>query len=140
MIDTTKAKWDLSKPEQYAIEWFTENGFVGEILKQYVSKTVFRISKDGIYDTFELPQSVTPKTINDFMEQYRKQFDILKLINQKEQKQMKSLDYLEEIKKRYALNNEDLQDILTNIGYIARDNDIDDTITEDLIEELSKGE
>ena len=138
MIDTTKAKWDLSKPEQIAIQWFTENGFVGQIKKQYVSKTVFIITKDGIVDTFALPQSVTPKTINDFMEQYRKQFDILKLINQKEQKQMKSLDYLEEIKKRYALSNEDLSDILTHIGYIARDNDIDDTITEDLIEELNK--
>lgn len=138
MIDTTKAKWDLSKPEQIAIQWFEENGFVGQIKKQYVSKTVFIIMKDGITDTFALPQSVTTKTINDFMEQYRKQFDILKLINQKEQKQMKSLDYLEEIKKRYALSNEDLSDILTHIGYIARDNDIDDTITEDLIEELSK--
>jgi hypothetical protein len=138
MIDTTNAKWELSKPEQSAIDWFTANGFVGEILKQYVSKTVFRISKDGICDTFELPQSVTPKTINDFMEQYRKQFDILKLINQKEQKQMKSLDYLEEIKKRYALSNEDLSDILTHIGYIARDNEIDDTITEELIDALNE--
>lgn len=138
MIDTTKAKWDLSKPEQIAIQWFEENGFVGQIKKQYVSKTVFIIMKDGITDTFALPQSVTPKTINDFMEQYRKQFDILTLINQKEQKQMKSLDYLEEIKKRYALSNEDLADILTHIGYIARDNKIDDTITEDLIDELSK--
>ena len=51
---------------------------------------------------------------------------------------MKSLDYLEEIKKRYALDNKDLIDILENIGYIARDNDIDDTITEELIDELSK--
>ena len=138
MIDTTKAKWDLSKPEQIAIQWFEENGFVGQIKKQYVSKTVFIVMKDGITDTFALPQSVTPKTINDFMEQYRKQFDILKLINQKEQKTMKSLDYLEEIQKRYALSNEDLTDILTHIGYIARDNKLDDTITEELIEELNK--
>lgn len=138
MIDTNNAKWDLSKQEQYAIEWFTTNGFVGEIKKQYVSKTVFRITKDGITDTFELPQSVTQKNINDFMEQYRKNFDILKLIHKKENENMKSLDYLEEMQKRYALSNEDLTDILTHIGYIARDNKLDDAITEELIEELNK--
>lgn len=51
---------------------------------------------------------------------------------------MKSLDYLEEIKKRYVLSNEDLTDILTHIGYIARDNKLDDTITEELINELNE--
>ena len=136
MIDTTNAKWELSKQEQYAIEWFSEYGFVGEIKKQYVSKTVFKISKDGITDTFELPQSVTQKNISDFMEQYYKHFDILKVIHKKENEKMKSLDYLEEIKKRYVLSDEDLTDILTHIGYIARDNKIDDTITEELINVL----
>ena len=133
MIDTTNAKWDLSKQEQYAIEWLTANGFVGEIKKQYVSKTVFRITKDGITDTFDLPQSVTQKNISDFMEQYRKNFDILKLISEKEQTQMKSLDYLEEIKKDHMLSNADLIDILEKIGYIARDNNMDDSITDELI-------
>ena len=138
MIDTSRAKWDLSKQEQYAIEWFTANGFVGEIKKQYVSKTVFKISKNGITDTFALPQSVTQKNINDFMEQYRKSFDILGIIHKKENENMKSLDYLEEIKKRYVLSNEDLTDILTHIGYIARDNKLDDTITEELINALNE--
>ena len=133
MIDTTKAKWDLSKPEQIAIQWFEENGFVGQIKKQYVSKTVFIITKDGIVDTFALPQSVTQKNVNAFMEQYRKNFDILKLINQKENEQMKSLDYLEEIKKDHVLTNADLIDILEKIGYIARDNNMDDSITDELI-------
>ncbi len=133
MIDTTKAKWDLSKPEQIAIQWFEENGFVGQIKKQYVSKTVFIITKDGIVDTFALPQSVTHKNVNAFMEQYRKNFDILKLINQKENEQMKSLDYLEEIKKDHVLTNADLIDILEKIGYIARDNNMDDSITDELI-------
>ena len=86
-----------------------------------------------IVDTFALPQSVTQKNVNAFMEQYRKNFDILKLINQKENEQMKSLDYLEEIKKDHVLTNADLIDILEKIGYIARDNNMDDSIIDELI-------
>ena len=51
---------------------------------------------------------------------------------------MKSLEYLKEIKKEHILDNDELIDIIEKIGYIARDNGMDDTITESLIELLSE--
>ena len=41
---------------------------------------------------------------------------------------MKSLDYLEEIKRDYKLTDEDLADICDKLSYIARDNGEDDSI------------
>lgn len=49
---------------------------------------------------------------------------------------MKSLEYLEEIKKDYLLNNNDLLDIIEKISYIARDNGKDDTILCELMETI----
>lgn len=77
MIDTTNTKWDLSKEEKTAIKWLDDNGYNGKILKQYVSKTVFEISKDGITDNFELPQSIDAKQIKNYMEQFQKNWDVL---------------------------------------------------------------
>lgn len=77
MIDTTNTKWDLSKEEKSVIKWFDDNGYNGKILKQYVSKTVFEISKDGITDKFELPQSIDSKQIKNYMEQFQKNWDVL---------------------------------------------------------------
>ena len=51
---------------------------------------------------------------------------------------MKSLDYLEEIKSKHLLSNDDLIDILEKISYIARDNSYDDSLTEELIDILSE--
>ena len=51
---------------------------------------------------------------------------------------MNGLNYLEEIKSKHLLDNDDLIDILEKISYIARDNNLDDSITEELIEILSK--
>lgn len=77
MIDITNAKWDLSKEEKSVIKWLDDNEYNGKILKQYVSKTVFEISKDGITDNFELPQSIDAKQIKNYMEQYEKNWDVL---------------------------------------------------------------
>ena len=75
-IDISNAKWDFSKEEKFAIKWFEENGFTGKIVKQYVTKTIFEISKDGITDMFELPQGVVFKNIKGYMEQYRRNWSI----------------------------------------------------------------
>lgn len=77
MIDTTNTKWDLSKEEKAAIKWLDDNGYNGKILKQYVSKTIFEISKDGITDKFELPQGIDSKQIKNYMEQFEKNWDVL---------------------------------------------------------------
>ena len=77
MIDITNAKWDLSKEEKSVIKWLDDNEYNGKILKQYVSKTVFEISKDGITDNFELPQGIDFKKIKSYMEQFQKNWNML---------------------------------------------------------------
>jgi len=76
MISISNAKWDFSKEEKYVIDWFNKNGFDGKIVKQYISKTVFEISKDGISDKFELPQGIVFKNIKAYMEQFMKNWDM----------------------------------------------------------------
>lgn len=77
MVDTSRAKWDLSKEELYAVQWFNENGFSGELVKQHLSKTYFSISKNGVEDRFELPQGYKDMNIRAYMAQYEKAFSLL---------------------------------------------------------------
>lgn len=76
MIDIGNAKYDFSKEEEYAIKWFNENGFDGKLEKQYVSKTVFSLSKDGVTDKFVLPQGIVFSNIAGYMEQYRRNWEL----------------------------------------------------------------
>lgn len=77
MIDISSTKWDFSKEEKYVINWFNEKGFDGKLEKQYVSKTVFTVTKDGITDKFELPQGIVFKSISNYMKQYEKNWKML---------------------------------------------------------------
>lgn len=77
MIDISSKRWDLSKDETAAIYWLEQNGFDGKIEKQYVSKTVLTVTKDGITDKFELPQGIVFKSISDYMKLYEKSFEML---------------------------------------------------------------
>ena len=77
MIDTTNAKWDFSKEEEYVIKWFNDNGFNGKVIKQYVSKTIFEIEKDNIVDKFELPQGIVFNSISSYMKQFKKNWDMI---------------------------------------------------------------
>lgn len=77
MIDISNAKWDFSKEEKIAIKWFEENRYSGKVVKQYISKTIFEISKDGVTDRFELPQGMTSENVKGYMEQYRRNWELL---------------------------------------------------------------
>ncbi len=77
MIDISNAKWDFSKEEKFVIEWFNKHDFEGKIVKQYVSKTIFQIEKDGINDKFELPQGIVFKDISAYMNQFQKNWNML---------------------------------------------------------------
>lgn len=76
MIDTVKAKWNLSKEEKHAIEWLDKKGFDVTLEKQFVSKTIFVVSKNGVSDNLELAQE-QGKNIESFMMQYEKRFENL---------------------------------------------------------------
>ena len=58
MIDTSNAKYELGKITKYAVKWFNNNGFDGVLEKQYNSKAVFLVNKDGIENRFEVPTAV----------------------------------------------------------------------------------
>ena len=75
MIDLRLAKNDFSKNEKYVIKWLNVNQFEGKIVKQYVSKTIFEIEKEGIVDKFELPQGI--ENISSYMKQYQKNWNML---------------------------------------------------------------
>ncbi len=77
MIDTLNAKYDFSKEEVYVIQWLNDNGFNGKIVRQSTGKTVFQIEKDGTEDKFELPQGVVYKSIEKYMEQFRKCWELI---------------------------------------------------------------
>lgn len=77
MIDTSNAKWDFSKEEKYVVKWFDEHGFNGKLEKQFVSKTIFTISKDGITDKFELQQGIVFKNIANYMKQFENNWEML---------------------------------------------------------------
>lgn len=77
MINTDVAKWDFSRQEKYAIDWFNAHGFDGTIKKQYVSKLVFSITKDGVTDNFELHQDIALKDMPKYMERFLENWNIL---------------------------------------------------------------
>lgn len=74
-------KWAASHIEKYAEKWFTENGFKFELVKQYMSKTVYDVHKNGITDRFHLPNEVTdPK---GYMELFNKSFELLEKLEKR---------------------------------------------------------
>ena len=75
MIDVSKVKSDLTKADKYAIKWFNKNGFEGKIVKQYISKTVFEIEKDGVKDKFELPDGIVD--IGKYMKAYENNWKMI---------------------------------------------------------------
>ena len=62
--------------EKYVEKWLTENGFDYEIRKQTLSRTEWKVSKDGIEDTLSI--QLETDNIKACMEQYAKQFEQLK--------------------------------------------------------------
>ena len=82
MIDITNAKWEFSKNEKFVIKWLEDNGYNGKIVKQYISKTIFEISKDGVTDKFELIQSIPSQNIDEYMEQFKRNWEMLCQVQQ----------------------------------------------------------
>ena len=79
---------DFSKNEKYAMRYFKENGFDFVILKQYNSKTKFKVQRDGLSYIWELPTGV--ENIGQYMKVFiyghEQKLEIQRL---KEQLQMK---------------------------------------------------
>lgn len=83
MIDTTKAVWELTDNDIYAIKWLNKNGFDVVLKKQYISKTIYIVKKNNIEDKLSIPKGANCN-IKSYMMQYESQFDLLyKLTNLK---------------------------------------------------------
>lgn len=54
MIDTSKARYEFSNAEEGFIKYLNDHGFEGRVERQYVNKTVFVITRNGVTDRYEL--------------------------------------------------------------------------------------
>lgn len=88
MIDTKSAKWDFSKQERYAINFFNAHGFDGELKKQCISKTIFIITKDGISDNFELLSAISMDNIKSYMSRFMINWEMLIKLEQLRKQEM----------------------------------------------------
>lgn len=74
MIDLKVRVWELHPREEKAIRWLDEHGYNVVLLKQYLSKLVFEVSKNGVTEKFEFPKGVTD--VDGYMELFEKSFEI----------------------------------------------------------------
>lgn len=66
-------KKESTKNERLAIKWFQENKFDIVDVKQYVSKTKFKLIKNGESAEFELPYEIT--NLNKWLEHFNRDFE-----------------------------------------------------------------
>lgn len=77
MVDTSKAKHELSPCIKYVVKWFDENGFDAKLTTYNTNKTVFEVSKDGVNDRFEITTSREKMDkMKSYMEFFAKSFDM----------------------------------------------------------------
>lgn len=72
MIDLKAKVWELHPREEKAIKWLDEHGYDAVLIKQYLSKLVFDVSKNGATVKFEYPKSVTD--VEGYMELFEREF------------------------------------------------------------------
>ena len=82
MVDLKMQKWDLHPREEAAIKWLNEHDYDVVLVKQYLSKLVFDVSKNGITEIFEFPKSVTD--VDNYMKLFEKSFKLATEIAKKE--------------------------------------------------------
>lgn len=82
MIDLKMQVWDLHPREEAAIKWLDEHGYNVVLKKQYLSKLVFDVSKNGVTEIFEFPKDVTD--VGGYMKLFEKSFKLATEIAKKE--------------------------------------------------------
>ena len=73
--DLRTKKWDFSKQEEAAVSWLLERGFEVMLEKQYTSKDVYTVAKDGVSDEFTFPSGQKNMNVRTFMERYGENFE-----------------------------------------------------------------
>ena len=65
---------EASPAEKYAERWWEKHGFVVELLKRYQSKSIYKVSRDGMTTNEEIPYTV--QKFKEFMERFQKGWDM----------------------------------------------------------------
>lgn len=83
MIDVSNAKWDLSDQEKQAIKILENNGFDVVLEKQYLSKTVFTVTKNGVSDKFSLDNGNKKLNVQQYIDLFLEAWSILEKLARK---------------------------------------------------------
>ena len=76
MIDTSKIKWDLSDAEKAVFSWLNENGFTGEVKRQYQTKIKVTIEKQGVSMEIDIPSSLAMDTVESYLVRLERDFSM----------------------------------------------------------------
>ena len=75
-------KWEHSKIEKYAEKWWLQNGYNFETKKEWISKTIYIVSKDGKqheYTIYPSQMKFFEKTMQQFQENWDMYFELQRL-------------------------------------------------------------
>lgn len=84
MQNLDRKEWEFTQGEKYAIEWLEEHGFDVILEKRYISKDIFRVSKDGLTDKFQLPLGNHKINYCGVMDQFDKHWALLSALTERE--------------------------------------------------------
>ena len=70
----TKELGELNNNEKTAVKWFKKHGYNAKIIKQYLSKTIFSVEKEGYATEFCLTRGVDD--MNLYMSLFDKSFNM----------------------------------------------------------------
>lgn len=77
-------KLAATKTEIFAEEWWKKHGFDVELMERRLSRSVYRVSKDGLSDQYEIP--FRAKSQKELMKQFMVYWDLLKKVKEGEVK------------------------------------------------------
>ena len=66
--------WQASPAERYAERYWQKNGFTVKLLKRYQSKSIYEVSRDGLTQKAEIPDTV--RRFGEYMKQFQKGWDM----------------------------------------------------------------
>lgn len=82
MKNLDKHEWDISREEQYAINWWEAHGYDVIIRKRFISKDYCTVSKDGFSMDYDLLLGDAKIDYKKYMQQFEKHFQLAKELDE----------------------------------------------------------
>lgn len=73
-MSKSNLNWEARPIEKYAENWWREHGFDAKLIKRYIHKSVYEVSKLGLFMEHEIPDTVTD--FEAYMELFEQSWDI----------------------------------------------------------------